>query len=186
MLLYYALFVLPVIALVSVVGYLPWAWAGRREKKSLLCHLTRYALIGCALSLLYLTILWYYPDITFRPEYYFLNLRPFVWLTEVYEMGARRMVEQLVTNVVMFVPWGFLLPAAMPKLRRWLPALGTVLATTVGIETVQFFIGRSADIDDVIMNFFDGALGYGLYRLLNRALADRPWWQHLLGTPLNK
>lgn len=186
MLLFYVLFVFPVIALVSLVGYLPWAWAGRRVKRSLLCHLTRYALIGCALSLLYLTILWYYPDITFRPESYFLNLRPFVWLTEVYEMGARRMVEQLVTNIAMFVPLGFLLPAALPRLRRWGITLGTVLAVTVAIETVQFFIGRSADIDDVIMNFLGGGLGWGLFCLAGRCFAGRPWWQRLLGTPVSQ
>lgn len=181
MLIYYAVFVFPVIALLSAVLYLPFFLAHRKEKYSKLYHLARYALIGCALSLLYLTILWYYPDITFRPEYYFWNLRPFVWLTQVYEMGLRRMLEQLITNVVMFIPLGFLLPVVFQKLRRFLPALGTVTGVTLLIEITQFFIGRSADIDDVIMNAAGGALGYLIFHLLGCLLAGKVWWQRMLG-----
>ena len=130
---------------------------------------------------MYLTILWYYPYITFRPEHYFWNLRPFVWLTQVYEMGMRRMLEQLITNVVMFVPLGFLLPVVFQKLRRFLPALGAVTSVTLLIEITQFFIGRSADIDDVIMNAAGGALGYLLFHLLSRLLAGKRWWKRMLG-----
>lgn len=181
MLIYYAVFVFPVIALLSAGLYLPVFLARRKEGHSKLYHLARYALIGCALSLLYLTILWYYPDITFRPEYYFWNLRPFIWVAEVYEMGLRRMLEQLITNVAMFVPLGFLLPVVFQKLRRFLPALGAVLAVTVSIELIQFFIGRSADIDDVIMNAAGGALGYLIFHLLFRLLSGKRWWQRMLG-----
>ena len=38
-----------------------------------------------------------------------------------------------------------------------------VIATTTLIETMQYFIGRSADIDDVIMNTIGGLLGYLLF-----------------------
>ena len=73
MLVYFVIFVLPVIAVLSALLYLPF-WAVRRKqlgKRSLLYHLVRYALLGCILSLIYLTILWVFP-IQFPPDHYFL------------------------------------------------------------------------------------------------------------------
>lgn len=170
MLLYYFLFAFPPIALFSLILYTPYYFYCRktRGKLGLPFHLVKYALIGCVLSLLYLTVLWYWPDITLFPEYRLLNLRPFVWVTEVYDMGVRKMLEQLAMNIVMFIPYGFLLPTAIRRLRApWL-TLSVVLLTTVFIETVQYCIGRSADIDDVIMNFLGGCLGYGLFSLCRK------------------
>ena len=84
-------------------------------------------------------------------------------------------------NVGMFVPYGLLLPLVFPGLRRFPKMALVVLATTVSIETFQFFIGRSADIDDVIMNLLGGLLGYAVFALLNRFLAPSPRWQRTLG-----
>ncbi len=170
MLLYYFLFAFPPIALLSLILYTPYYFYCRkiRGKLGLPFHLVKYALIGCVLSLLYLTVLWYWPDITLFPEYRLLNLRPFVWVTEVYSMGVRKMLEQLAMNIVMFIPYGFLLPTAIRRLRAPRLALSVVLLTTVFIETVQYCIGRSADIDDVIMNFLGGCLGYGLFSLCRK------------------
>ena len=177
------LFVFPVVALVSGALYLPCLLWSKRGcwKRSLGFHLVRYGLLGGCLSLLYLTVLWYYPDITFFPEYRFLNLRPFVWLTECYVMGPRKMAEQLLMNVGMFVPYGLLLPLVFPGLRCFPKTALAVLATTVSIETFQLFIGRSADIDDVIMNLAGGLLGYAIFALLNRCLAPHSWWRRTLG-----
>lgn len=182
MLLYYLLFVLPVMALLSALIYAPFAVRLRRGGKRTVCfHLARFALIGCVLSLIYLTVLWYYPNITFRPEWYFLNLRPFVWVTECYAMGMRKMIGQLITNIAMFVPYGLLLPIVFRRMRVWRKTGLAVLFTTLSIETIQYFIGRSADIDDVIMNLWGGLLGYGLFALLNRLLGRRAWWRSMLG-----
>jgi len=181
MLIYYFLFVFPVIALLSAAVYAPFAISARGKGRNRWYHLPRYALVGCVLSLLYLTVLWYWPDISFQPEYYFLNLRPFVWVTECYTMGLRRMLQQLAMNIVMFVPYGLLLPTVFQRLRTWWKTGLTALASTVLIETTQYFIGRSADIDDVIMNLTGGLLGYGLFFLLNRALNKSGRWQSMLG-----
>lgn len=170
MLLFYFLFAFPPIALLSLILYTPYYFYCRktRGKMGLPFHLVKYALIGCVLSLLYLTVLWYWPDITFFPEYRFLNLRPFVWVTEVYGMGAKRMAGQLITNIAMFIPYGFLLPTAVRRFRAPGITLAIVLGTTVLIEATQYCIGRSADIDDVIMNFLGGCLGYALFALCRR------------------
>lgn len=181
MLIGYFLIIFPVVALLSAAVYAPFALRQRGKGRKIWYHLARFAFVGCVLSLLYLTILWYYPDISFHPEYYFLNLRPFVWVTECYAMGVRRMLQQLATNIVMFVPYGLLLPIVLKRLRTWWKTGLVALATTVLIETTQYFIGRSADIDDVIMNLTGGLLGYGLFFLLNRRLKKSGWWQNMLG-----
>ena len=94
------------------------------------------------------------------------------------------MAAQLLLNIAMFLPYGLLLPIAAHVLRKPVGTLTVVLLTTVSIETFQYFIGRSADVDDVIMNFVGGALGYLLFTWLNRRLRREAWWRHMLGTPL--
>ena len=49
-------------------------------------------------------------------------------------------------------------------------------AALLAIETLQYFTGRSADIDDVLLNLLGGMLGYGLFALLRVRLSDRPWF----------
>lgn len=168
-------FILPIIALISLLLYLPYVRYSNRHigKQTLSYHFFRYTFLGYLISLLYLTIFWGISSYQFPTEYYFLNLRPFVWLYEVYDMGIKKMMEQLLLNIAMFLPYGFLLPIIFPKMRRFFRTAMTVLGTTVLIETVQYFLGRSADIDDVIMNFIGGLIGYLFY-----VLCMKLWRKH--------
>ena len=50
-----------------------------------------------------------------------------------------------------------------------------IMVTTVLIEVIQYFIGRSADIDDIIMNLFGGILGYGLFLMINKGFDKMKW-----------
>lgn len=182
MIMSFFMFVLPAILLAGAIVYLPWYLSIRirHGRQTFLYHFSRYTLVGYALSLLYLTILWYYPDITFCPEYHMLNLVPFIWVREVYEMGVKKMIEQLLLNIGMFVPLGLLLPLVAPKLRRFVRTAAVVLGVTLLIETLQYFMGRSADIDDVLTNLAGGLAGYGLYALANRLFQKRTWWTRAL------
>ena len=71
----------------------------------------------------------------------------------------------LLGNIIMFMPIGFF-PALL--WRRWkcwkLVLLG--FCTSVSIEFIQFFIGRSTDIDDVILNTTGAIIGFWIYCLL--------------------
>ena len=65
----------------------------------------------------------------------------------------------LVGNAVMLVPMGVLLPLVMKKLKpRYMLCLALLIP--LAIEVLQPIIGRSFDIDDIIMNFAGVALGY--------------------------
>lgn len=183
MLIFYLLVVFPAVALLSLLCYLP-VWRLRRRRlgrRPFLRHLTIYALIGAVLSLLYATIFIGGFALNVSPGYHLLNLTPFAWVRNPYEMGAARMIEQLVMNVLMLVPLGFLLPAVWPGLRGWWKTGLCVLVLVVGIETLQYFIGRSCDVDDVIMNTAGGLIGWGLFAGLNRLLKRRTWWKNVIG-----
>ncbi len=172
---------IPVIATICAVLYLPYGIYINKKygRQSPLCHIVKYAFLGCCFSLLFLTILYYYPHIEFFPGYYFYNLTPFVWVFEVYTMGVEKMIEQLILNIGMFIPYGLLLPLAIKRARKtWITPL-LVLGTTVLIETVQLFMGRSADIDDVIMNFLGGIIGYMLFLLLNKLFSNKKRWRDI-------
>lgn len=52
------------------------------------------------------------------------------------------------------------------------------------IETLQYFIGRSCDVDDLIMNTAGGLIGWGLFAGASRLWKHKLWWQNALGRPL--
>ena len=174
----FALFVLPAVLLVSFVLYLPYLIKLWVEKRRLpfARHAPLFLLVCTVVMVLYATIFWYGFTLDFSPGYHLLNLIPLVWAFTPYEMGVPRMLEQLALNLVMFVPLGLLLPAAFPSLRRFWRTAVVCLAATLAIETLQYFTGRSADIDDVLLNLLGGMLGYGLFALLRARLSGRSWF----------
>lgn len=182
MLLGYIIIIFPIIAVLSLIFISPLLIYNKihQRRKPFIRYVVIYAFIGCCMSLCYLTILWYYPDITFHPAYHFLNLKPFVWINEVYDMGFNKMIQQLVLNIGMFVPYGLLLALAFKRLRNIYIHLPIVFLTTLFIETIQYFIGRSADIDDVIMNFLGGLIGFFIYKLMERIFRKKHWWDILI------
>ncbi len=73
---------------------------------------------------------------------------------------------QLLGNTVLFMPWGFFLPLLWRCFRGPLRMAGMALLLTVCIETVQLFIGRTVDVDDLLLNFLGSMAGTGLWGLL--------------------
>lgn len=100
-----------------------------------------------------------------------INLIPFYSITEYCQrFSAGNAVKQILGNVLAFLPIGLLLPIPFEKLRSWKSILLCSLLLSVGIETIQFaeslitrISGHAADIDDVILNFTGGVLGYLLF-----------------------
>ena len=79
-------------------------------------------------------------------------------------------LTNLLGNVLLFTPMGMLLPIVFKRCNSLLKSviIGTVIS--ILIETVQFFLGRSADIDDVILNAFGTALGFAVYYAAKKCL----------------
>jgi glycopeptide antibiotics resistance protein len=79
-------------------------------------------------------------------------------------------------NIVAFVPVGVLALLAIRRDRRraWLVALAGGTALSAVLEVSQYGVGRSADIDDVILNVIGVGLGVALACAVRRELSRRP------------
>ncbi len=99
------------------------------------------------------------------------TLRHYCFLLTL-DAHRRHAVINLVGNVVLFIPLGFLLPAVFPKLRRLLRTLLAALVIMYLVETAQIFtLLGFFDMDDLILNLLGTAVGYGWFRLVNKARA---------------
>lgn len=96
------------------------------------------------------------------------NFLPFIDIIKVYDMGLERMMTQVFLNIILMIPFGFLLPVTFTRFRSFGKTGLTILGVSAVIEIVQYFIGRSADIDDVIMNFVGGIAGYFCFKLYEK------------------
>lgn len=98
-----------------------------------------------------------------------VNLVPFRTVFSFVEhFDADLFGVNIVGNIVMFMPWGFGLVLLWKKNRRPWMISAFSLGLTLFIETCQLFIGRSVDVDDLILNFAGSCLGAGLYFLLRK------------------
>lgn len=90
-----------------------------------------------------------------------------------YEYGSAEFYRQVIGNIVLFIPLGFY-ATCYCKLRGISGITLISLLSSVIIETVQYFIGRSVDIDDVILNTIGGIIGFLLYKGLNAIWSRMP------------
>ena len=98
----------------------------------------------------------------FNHSYVPMNLVPFIDVS----YGRGDFIRQIVLNVIMTIPFGFLLPLIKSKTSLIKIMLYTFLLS-LGIEILQPLVSdfRSSDITDLITNVFGGVLGYILYFL---------------------
>lgn len=70
-------------------------------------------------------------------------------------------VGQLLGNIALFVPFGWLVPMLWRRLRSLWTIVALAAATSLGIEASQwlFLFGRQSSIDDVILNAAGGFIG---------------------------
>lgn len=75
---------------------------------------------------------------------------------------------QLLGNTLLFMPWGFFLPLLWRKFRSFFPIAGMCALLTCFIEFTQLFIGRTVDVDDLILNFLGSICGAGLWWICSK------------------
>ncbi|MER2190925.1 MAG: VanZ family protein [Solibacillus sp.] len=79
----------------------------------------------------------------------------------------------LAGNVVLFIPFGLFIPLLWKKTRTPLMMLVTALGIPVFIEGTQYFIGRSVDIDDVLLNAVAIVMGYALFYAVKKIISKK-------------
>lgn len=71
-----------------------------------------------------------------------------------------------IENILMFLPFGILLPSAAPVLRRAFFCIGAGFLCSLLLEAAQLLTGRGyCQIDDVITNTVGAGLGYLIGRI---------------------
>lgn len=133
-------------------------------------------LLVSTLMYIYLSFVLYFtmmPILTSIPfilnhSYTPMNLVPFIDVA----MGRGDFLRQILLNVIMTIPFGFLFPLLQKGTAKFGKTVFFCFLMSLGIELLQPLIDgfRSSDITDLITNVAGGMLGYGFYVILKPAV----------------
>lgn len=149
--------------------WIPWRILTSRQRRGdiareiVIAILFGWSLIVVALTLFPLQIIFYDWHARF-------NLIPFASIFQLMrDTPITVAFENIVGNLVLFIPLGFLLPMLFKQLRRLGAVLWRMALVSVVIEAVQLITGvRAVDVDDVILNVAGAAIGFSVFLLLAR------------------
>ena len=102
------------------------------------------------------------------------NLIPFTEIKRFFiyreKVGFAAAFLNLGGNVIGFIPFGILLPAAFPPLRRAsvVIVLGALFSGIIEFSQLMMHVGV-CDVDDVILNAIGAAVGYIIYKIARAA-----------------
>lgn len=95
------------------------------------------------------------------------NLIPIFYTIQDIISNPAEMLSQIIYNIILFVPFGFLLPCSFPK-KQWNGKI--VLYYSIGtvflVEGLEFISGRYFDIDDFLINGLGTFIGYSFYKII--------------------
>jgi len=101
-----------------------------------------------------------------------INLVPLRTIA-MYLRGHPLAAMNLLGNVAVFVPLGFLPPLIWGKWRPFRNILMLSFIFPLLIEFVQYFVGRASDIDDLLLNAVGILLGYALWLFAHKLRARK-------------
>ena len=112
---------------------------------------------------LYSMILFYV--VTFQDANYGTN--NFIPFKEImrYEIGSSYFIHNVLGNILMFIPFGFFVSYIVSSKKPYYILIITFM-TSIAIEGTQLLIGRTFDVDDVLLNIIGGFFGYLIYLIL--------------------
>ncbi len=95
-----------------------------------------------------------------------LNLKPLTTIRPYLKHFDKSYASMnILANLLLFVPVGFLIPIAYPERKRFLKTMSVCLAITVFIEIFQYITCLGfCDIDDVILNMAGSIAGFIVYK----------------------
>ena len=136
------------------------------RKRPVMLKYTNYIILAAYLAAnMYLTIL-------SRPTriYHHMELTPF-W-SYVGALKRAELREEILLNIILYIPFGYLVHYAFPKLKWWtVVCMGFLLSAFT--ETVQLFFKLGlCEVDDLISNTLGTLVGVGLYKGYKRLAAE--------------
>lgn len=90
-----------------------------------------------------------------------------------YQIGSRLFIKNIIGNILLFLPYGYFASEYL-KSNKVIPICILTMLVSITIECVQLYIGRTFDIDDVILNTLGGIFGYIVYRTIEKLKTKLP------------
>ena len=146
------------IILYFVIFHKKWKTKG---KEVLLINSTMYIYLSFVIYFTLMPIITSIPNIIFNHHYNTMNLVPFIDVT----MGRGDYIRQIILNIIMTIPFGFLLPIIKKTNEKLTKIIFWSFILSLNIEIIQLFIntGRTSDITDIITNIIGGIIGFIIY-----------------------
>jgi len=96
-------------------------------------------------------------------ESYSNNFIPFREIMR-YRIDSGLFYRNVVGNIVLFMPFGYLVSYYLKNTKYYIALLLTFI-TSISTEVIQMYIGRSFDIDDILLNLIGGLIGYLIFKI---------------------
>lgn len=103
------------------------------------------------------------------------NFIPFREITR-YEFLSSYFIHNVVGNIILFIPFGFFVSSII-KSKKPFAIISVSLICSLTIELTQYLIGRTFDIDDIILNLAGCTLGYLAYLIIELIESKIPLFQ---------
>lgn len=99
----------------------------------------------------------------------FLGVNPYVMQEDIISVS----VLYFASNICLFIPLGIFIPLVWPRINNAKAVVCIGIGISLLKEIIQFFVGRSTDIDDLLLNTLGVVIGYFLYKLFGKASKSR-------------
>lgn len=101
--------------------------------------------------------------VTFKDKNYGTN--NFILFKEIfrYNISSRLFIRNVIGNILLFIPFGIFISYYVKNTKLYIIILLSILLSLL-IEIVQSTIGRTFDIDDILLNLIGGIMGFIIYK----------------------
>jgi glycopeptide antibiotics resistance protein len=105
---------------------------------------------------------------------YLIEWVPFWSYIDLFCEWERHLAIQILYNVLVFIPWGFLLPAAFCGMRKIRMVVMGTIGLSFSIEAIQLIFKLGLfEFDDMFHNVLGAVIGFFLFHLLHLFIVFR-------------
>ncbi len=121
--------------------------------------------------ILYILLLYYI--VTFQDSSYGTN--NFTLFKEIfrYNIASKLFIKNVLGNIILFIPFGVFVTHYVKNNKVYITFVLTLLVSCA-IEFAQNIIGRTSDIDDVLLNVIGGVIGFYIYKFSDKIVDKLP------------
>ena len=80
-----------------------------------------------------------------------------------YKLTSKLFYRNVIGNIMLFIPFGYFVSYYIKVKKKWFIPIIITMITSLTIELIQMGIGRSFDVDDILLNVIGGLFGFICY-----------------------